>query len=154
MSRLPDFAIEVGGAHVNGEQRDQPRPDASGRNMVHLTSTHLKRAGLALLTIPILILVGLAVGELAGGDISGLQHVVQVVPLAVLAWVAWRRPLWGRMALVVLALIFTGLYFIFIPRFPLPIVILTVASLFVTPIVAGILFVVASRQEREGRSGY
>ena len=78
---------------------------------------------------------------------------VQVVPLAVLAWVAWRRPLWGGTALIALALIFTGLYFIFIPRFPLPTVILTVASLFATPFVAGMLFIAASRQEREGRSG-
>jgi hypothetical protein len=58
------------------------------------------------------------------------------------------------MALIVLALIFTGLYFIFIPRFPLPIVILTVASLFATPLVAGMLFIAASRQEREDRSGH
>ena len=75
---------------------------------------------------------------------------VEVVPLAVLAWVAWRRPLWGGTALIALALVFTGLYFIFIPRFPLPTVILTVASLFATPFVAGILFIVAARRDEAG----
>ena len=35
--------------------------------------------------------------------------------------------MWGGTALIALALIFTGLYFIFIPGFPLPTVILTVA---------------------------
>ena len=51
-------------------------------------------------------------------------------------------------------MIFTGLYFTVIHGFPLPTVILTVAFLFAPPFVAGILFVVAARQEREGRSGH
>jgi hypothetical protein len=118
--------------------------------MVHLTSTQLKRVGLAVLTLPILILVALAVGELAGGDISGLQHVVQVVPLAVLAWFAWRRPLWGGMALIALALILLMLYIVFIHGFPLPTVVLTLMFLFVTPLAAGVLFVAAARRQRDG----
>jgi hypothetical protein len=117
--------------------------------MIHLTSTQLKVAGMVFLAIPILILAAFAVGEMASGDINGIQHVVQLAPLVLLGWLAWKRPLWGGMALIALALILTGLYFIFIPRFPLATVILTMASLFATPFVAGILFVVAARQERE-----
>ena len=120
--------------------------------MIHPTSTQLKIAGMVFLTIPMLILAAFAVGEMAGGDISGIQHVVQLVPLAVLGWLAWKWPLWGGTALIALALIFTGLYFIVIHGFPLPTVILTVAFLFAAPFVAGILFVVAARQERDGGS--
>ena len=123
---------------------------ADYRTMIHLTSTQLKRAGLALLTLPILILAGFAAGELAGGDISGLQHVVELVPVALLAWFAWRRPLWGGMALIVLALILLMLYIVFIHGFPLPTVVLTLMFLFATPLAAGVLFVAAARQERGG----
>ena len=118
------------------------------------TSKQLKIAGMVFLAIPILILAAFAVGEMTGGDIFGLQHIVQLAPLALLAWLAWKRPLWGGAALIALALLFTGLYFIFIPRFPMPTVILTVTFLFATPFAAGILFVLASRQEHEGRSGH
>jgi hypothetical protein len=118
--------------------------------MVHLTSTQLKRAGLALLTLPILILGGFAVGELPVGDISGLQHVVELVLVALLAWLAWRRPLWGGMALIALALILLMLYIVFIHGFPLPTVVLTLIFLFATPLAAGVLFVAAARQQRDG----
>jgi len=118
--------------------------------MVRPTSTQLKIAGMVFLAIPILILAGFAVGEMAGGDITGIQHVVQLTPLVLLGWLAWKRPLWGGTALIGLAVIFTGLYFLVIHGFPLPTVILTVAFLFAAPFLAGILFVVAARQERDG----
>ena len=118
--------------------------------MIHLTSRQLKIAGTVFLAIPMLILAAFAVGEMAGGDITGIQHIVQLAPLALLAWLAWKRPLWSGAVLIALALIFTGLYVIFIHGFPLPTVILTVAFLFATPLVAGMLFVAASRQERDG----
>jgi hypothetical protein len=120
--------------------------------MIHLTSTQLKIAATVFLAIPILILAAFAVGEMAGGDITGIQHVVQLAPLVLLGWLAWKRPLWGGTALIALAVIFTGLYFLVIHGFPLPTVILTVAFLFATPFVAGILFVVAARHERDGGS--
>lgn len=116
--------------------------------MIHVTSGHLKIAGLALLAIPMLILVVFAVSEVAGGDIWGLQHVVQLVPLALLAWLAWRQPLWGGLTLVVVALMLTGLYVIFMQGSPPTMLPFRVATLFLPPLLAGVLFVLAANQER------
>ena len=65
-----------------------------GRAMIHLTSTQLKIAGTVFLVIPILILAAFAVGEMASGDITGSQHVMQLAPLVLLGWLGWKRPLW------------------------------------------------------------
>lgn len=52
------------------------------------------------LTIAILLLF--AVGETAGGDWSGLGHLIQALPIALLMWLGWKRPLWGGIFLLVL----------------------------------------------------
>jgi hypothetical protein len=105
-----------------------------------------------LLAIPILVLAAFAVGEVAGGHISGLQHVPELALLVVLEWLAWKRPGWGGAALIALSLIFAGLYTLFFARgFPLLTAIATVALLFAPPLAAGTLFVAASRQEGADR---
>jgi hypothetical protein len=115
--------------------------------MVCLANVLLKRIGLMLLAIPILVLAAFAVGEVAGGDISGLQHVPELALLVLLGWLAWRRPLWGGAALIALSLICAGLYiFFFASGFPLQTVVVTVALLFAPPLAAGALFVAASRR--------
>jgi hypothetical protein len=115
--------------------------------MVALTSIVLKRIGLLFLAIPILVLAAFALGEVAGGDISGLQHVPELALLVALGWLAWRRPGWGGAALITLSLIFAGLYILFFARgFPLLTAIATVALLFAPPLAAGTVFVAASRQ--------
>lgn len=43
--------------------------------------------------VSILLLFGL--GEALGGDLSGLMHLVEVVIAVAVAWVAWKRPRWG-----------------------------------------------------------
>jgi hypothetical protein len=118
------------------------------------SSKQLKIAGLVLLAIPALFLAALALGEgVVGGDVWGLQHVAQLAPLVVVAWLAWRQPFWGGVALIALTLVFTVLYFIFIHGFPLTTVLPTLALLFVPPLVAGVLFVLAARQDRQSMRG-
>jgi hypothetical protein len=117
--------------------------------MIQPTSTQLKIAGMALLAIPMVILTLFAVGETAGGDLTGLQHVIELAPLALLAWFAWKRPFWGGVALIAVALIVTGLYVVFIHGFAMPAVILAVLLLFAMPMAAGMLFVAASRKEHD-----
>jgi hypothetical protein len=95
----------------------------------------LKLAALACLVLLIVVLASFAVGEVAMGTISGLQHVVQLLPLAALGWLEWRRPLWGGALhrhgyCPPSGLIFPGLF------------------LFVPALVAGVLFIMAGRRER------
>jgi hypothetical protein len=55
------------------------------------------------LTIAILLLF--ALGETIGGDWSGLGHLLQAIPIGLLMWLGWKRPLWGGMFLLVLSLL-------------------------------------------------
>jgi hypothetical protein len=112
------------------------------------TNRQLKIAGSCLLAIPVTILAAFTIGEVAAGDISGLQHVAQLAPLVALAWLAWRRPVWGGAALIAGAVLFAGLYFVFMHGFSPAIVILTVVVLFGVPLMAGMLFIAAGREEQ------
>jgi hypothetical protein len=51
----------------------------------------------------IAILLLFAFGETIGGDWSGLGHLVQAAPIALLMWLGWKRPLWGGIFLLVLS---------------------------------------------------
>jgi hypothetical protein len=52
----------------------------------------------------IAILLLFAFGEIIGGDWSGLGHVFQAIPVGLLMWVGWRRPVWGGIFLFILGL--------------------------------------------------
>jgi len=53
----------------------------------------------------IAILLLFALGETIGGDWSGLGHLVQALPIGLLMWLGWKRPLWGGMFLLVLSVL-------------------------------------------------
>jgi len=65
----------------------------------------MKIAALIFPGIPLVILLLFAIGETAGGDWSGLGHLIQAIPIALLMWLGWKRPLWGGVFLLVLSLI-------------------------------------------------
>ena len=65
----------------------------------------IKIAALIFSGIPLAILLLFAIGETAGGDWSGLGHLIQAIPIALLMWLGWKRPLWGGILLLVLSLI-------------------------------------------------
>jgi len=50
-----------------------------------------------------LILLLFAIGETVGGDWSGLGHLIQAIPIALLMWLGWKRPLWGGIFLLILS---------------------------------------------------
>jgi len=60
--------------------------------------------------IPLAILLLFAIGETVGGDWSGLGHLVLAVPIALLMWLGWKRPLWGGIFLLVLGLILASIF--------------------------------------------
>ena len=61
---------------------------------------------LALLPIAFLGLVFLlfGLGEALGGDLSGLMHLVELAILLAAIWLCWKRPLWGGIFLLAVAL--------------------------------------------------
>jgi len=65
----------------------------------------IKIAGEIFPGIPLVILLLFAIGETVGGDWSGLGHLIQAIPIALLMWLGWKRPLWGGILLIVLSLI-------------------------------------------------
>jgi hypothetical protein len=54
------------------------------------------------------VLLLFAFGETIGGDWSGLGHLIQVIPIVLLMWLGWKRPLWGGIFLLLLG--FLGLH--------------------------------------------
>jgi len=98
-----------------------------------------KIAALVLLGLGVAFYLTFAVGEMAGGDINGLQHLPPAVILALLLWVAWRRPRRAGIALLVIAVPFDGAYVALLLIRHLPLVWALVVAL--PPIVAGLLLV-------------
>ena len=62
-----------------------------------------KLAAMALLALPAVGLLLVAIGEMAGGDITGIQHVPEAVVLVGLMALAWRYPRVAGVALLTIA---------------------------------------------------
>lgn len=95
------------------------------------------------LTLGVLLLF--ALGETIGGDWSGLGHLIQAIPIGLLLWVGWKRPLWGGSLLVILSLAAVPLFGISLrgSEWLAPFLII-VAPLFLS----GVLFLGAAGLER------
>jgi hypothetical protein len=65
----------------------------------------LKIAALIFPALAIAVLLLFALGETIGGDWGGLGHLVQTIPIGLLMWLGWNRPLWGGMFLLILSLL-------------------------------------------------
>lgn len=94
------------------------------------------------LIAPIMLLMVLAVGEMAGGDVSGAQHVVMAIPLFLLLAGVWRYPRATAILLVVFGLIMLVVWSLAaattdIRRDEIWVFILMVALFCVAPLAAG-----------------
>jgi hypothetical protein len=104
-----------------------------------------KVAALVLLWLGVGFYLLFALGEVVGGDISGLQHLLPVATLAVLLWVAWRRPMPAGIALLALAVPLGVAHVVLLMVRDLP---LAFALVVVLPtVVTGLLLVRAGRRE-------
>ena len=70
------------------------------KNIKRLKIVALIPPGLA-----IAVLLTFMIGETAGGDVSGLGHLIQAIPIALLMWLGWKRPLLGGVFLLLLSLL-------------------------------------------------
>ncbi|HTZ05567.1 MAG TPA: hypothetical protein VMB53_07410 [Gaiellaceae bacterium] len=78
------------------------RPGSTG--VAESTNGHwAKLAALVLLGLGIAFYLVFAVGEIAGGDPSGVQHLLPAAVLGGLFWLGWRRPRTAGIVLLALA---------------------------------------------------
>lgn len=103
-------------------------------------------AGLVFALIPLGILLLFTLGETIGGDVYGLQHVVQALPLALLIWVAWRWPSIGGPVLVGVSVALGGSFLVAMGgRLSAGVALGTALVFFAPSLVAGVLFWLSGR---------
>lgn len=114
-----------------------------------MSTQNLKILAVALLAFPALLLAALGIGEMAGGEGSGIQHIPEALALVILAAAAWKYP--GRVGaiLVVVSAVLLAIWSALAltsDRHDSPAtMVLVAAMLFLPPLVAGILLLMANR---------
>jgi hypothetical protein len=117
--------------------------------VVYAGASRTKLTALVLLGLGIVFYLMFAVGEMAGGDVSGIEHVPPAVILAVLFWAAWKHPLMAGIVLLALAVPLAIAYVVVLVVNDLP---LTWALwIALPPVLTGFFLVRAGRQERSSR---
>lgn len=74
------------------------------------TSKGLKIAVLALMALAGAFFMFMGVGEMLGGDLSGMIHLPPVALIALMMWFGWKKPLAGGITMVLLG-VAIGVYF-------------------------------------------
>jgi hypothetical protein len=111
-------------------------------------------AGLVLVAIPLSILVLFTYGETTGGSLYGLQHLVEAVPLAIMAVVAWRWPRIGGPLLAGISALLGAMFVVATRGQVLPgVAVGTALVFFAPPLLAGSLFWAAAQHDAAGRGG-
>lgn len=108
-----------------------------------------KIAGIVLLGLGLAFYLAFAIGETAGGEISGLQHLLPAGILALLLWIGWRHPRRAGTILLVLAVPFAVAYTAFLVVRDLPLTWALIVAL--PPVLAGLLLLRAGRPEPSTR---
>ena len=65
----------------------------------------LRIAAVVPLALQAAVFVLFGIGEMAGGDLSGAGHLLQLAPTVLLAVLAWLRPLEGGLALLAMGIL-------------------------------------------------
>ncbi len=116
-----------------------------------LPPARMKLVASVLLAVPAGVLLLFAVGEMASGEISGVQHIPEALLLVVLAAAAWRYPRWTGIALLTIGtlLLATWLVWIFagghVDRGSIAMWFVAALVLFGPPLAAGWLLLRATR---------
>ena len=109
----------------------------------------MKIAALALLGLGTAFYLVLAIGEMVGGDVGGVQHLPPAVILSVLLWSSWGHPFAAGTILLALAVPLGLAYLVLLIVRDLPPTWALVVVL--PPVVTGTLLVRVARRERESR---
>lgn len=113
---------------------------------LYMTGKNYKKVALGLLLFPLSFFLLFLFGEIFSGDISGLSHLLQIIPLAIIIFVAYKNALVGGVLLLVVSLLFEILYLLNIPFDPIATFIVELL-IFVPLIISGILLIRFSKQK-------
>lgn len=101
---LPLIAIAGLAAYVSRTGRDRAVQN-------HPAARWVLRAAL----IPLLLLLALSlllgIGEIAGDVPGGVFHLAPILPIVILAWLAWQRPVAGGVTLLTLGALLATTFF-------------------------------------------
>jgi hypothetical protein len=112
-----------------------------------INQLRLKILGLALLLLPTVLLLIMGMGEMIGGDFSGIQHFVQLLPLVLLAIISWKYPKIGGIILLSLSTVLALVYAVMTHKSAtLWAVIINDSVLFLPTLLAGILLMLSSKK--------
>jgi hypothetical protein len=70
-------------------------------------SKGLKTTAFVLAGLLAIFLLFMGLGEMFGGDIGGIQHVIPAAVLLALMWVGWKKPYWGGSGLCIAGVLFS-----------------------------------------------
>jgi len=106
----------------------------------------MKIAALVLLALGVAFYLMFAVGEMAGGEISGFQHLLPAAVLGALLWLGWKRPRMAGIVLLALAVPLGAAYIAVLVIRDLPLS--WAVWIVLPPLLTGLLLVRAGRHER------
>lgn len=113
--------------------------------MQKVSAGALKNIALLILAVPIGFLLLFTFGEVFGGDISGLSHLIQAAPLIILAYLAWKKPFLGGILILAFAIVL-AIVFNLMMNDSLTSKLLVSLILFLPPVVSSILLITASKK--------
>ena len=121
-------------------------PSGEGRRA---DARRTKTAALVLLGLGVAFYLTFAVGEMVGGDISGVQHLLPAAVLGALLWLGWKRPRTAGIVLLALAIPLGAAYIAVLVIRNLPLA--WALWIVLPPALTGWLFLRADRDERAPR---
>ena len=99
--------------------------------------------GFGLILIPITFLLLFTIGEVISGEPSGYSHLVQIVPLVILAILARKKLKIAGILLMITSILLGIFYAIVMGSSPLSLKLMVELVLFLPPFLAGLLFSLA-----------
>ena len=118
------------------------------------TTNRLKIIALVPLGFTLFVLLFFGIGEMLGGDFSGIGHLAPAALLILLMWAGWKFPQWVGIGLIVVAVLFSiniGINFFRAPDFENRIMNIWPLLIISLPLlVSGLLLFTAHRRDQKG----
>ena len=109
----------------------------------------MRNTALAICSIPALFFLLFAIGEISGGDTSGLIHFLQLLILGIFLYISIKKPYIGGLLMLFSGFILSMEYVSHSSHMPMQSLILVISLMFLPLIMAGILFISYGRGHKE-----